>query len=148
MVKYLSRANTVLYTFLIGFTIWYVGHELDEYLIDVSKKYEGITVLLANLNVFQYAISCLLFLVTSVFLAKEVHYSKQYYLSAIIPVVSYGFVWGIVFKYYNPKYPFGLAGNDSFLDCRVVPGVLLTVTAIIAINYILCGIKAKKELGF
>ena len=132
----------------MGFTIWYVGHELDEYLIGVSKKYEGIDVLLAYLNVFQYPISCFLFLVASVFLAKEVHYSKQYYLTAIIPLVYYGFVWGIVFKFYNPKYPFGVAGNNSFLDCFTVPGVLFVISVIIAINYILCGIKAKKELGY
>ena len=153
LIKSLSKLNVALYIFLCTITVWYVGHEQGEYLIKqaqfLSENTLGspLPIFLHNLDVFQYAISYSFFLITSLCLARNTHYSKNYYQAAIIPMVYICTVWVIKLCVYEPDSQLP-TGYETTMDCIVIPAILFSVTLLASINYIICAVQAKKQLGY
>ena len=149
MSKSLSRQNVVLLALMLGIALWYAGHECGEYLFDFiqEKTNSGYNhqKSIYWFTTLHFSVACAALLINGILVSREHQYVKRYCVSAAITFAYPAIVMVRGLAVYDPDT---LGRNMGTLDLIILPAVMLSIAAIVAVNYIICAIQVKKQLGY
>ena len=145
MTKTLSWLNVLLFGFIYSISLVFVGYFRA---LRWGSLQEGMFYMFFIPGVH------LCLLIMSFYFAMKPGYSKNYYIASAVTVCLAFVLFAILYGSYYDNYLVSLEYDDKrytqrlFIDSIQYPTTVLIPSVIIAINYIICGIKAKKELGY
>jgi len=146
MTNKLPKVNIILLAITLGIAVLYAGFECFDYLFEHLRTVSADNTGMVKVNIsylistFHYPVVFTVLLFAGIYWGKEQHYPNVYSFAVKCTFIYPAAYFIFAALSYNAE---NIDHHTEYMDCFVVPGIILAISVVVSINYFICFRKAK-----